>query len=213
MKKDYKPVENVRLLLKYYNLVPGQLVLMNQVHNNHLVEVGKEQGGCLVKFADGLVTTEKGLFLSVKAADCVPLFFYDPQRKIVAVAHAGWRGTLGKISLGMVKKMQSLGSDPKDVFVAIGPHIGGCCYSVETDRAEIFIQEFKNGKVVFKEQGVWHLDLGQANKIQLFTSNITELHIDAPVTCTSCQNDRYYSYRKDSQETFGEMLGFIGIKN
>ncbi len=82
-----------------------------------------------------------------------------------------------------------------------------------SDRADIFRTVFPDSQVVFQTEGKWHIDLGLANKLQLIQSGILAFHIDASISCTSCQNDRYFSYRKDSPETSGEMIGIIGLKS
>lgn len=207
------PIENASPLLKLLNIPLTQFVSMRQRHTNIVASVGQKQGGTLIQDTDGLIAEGKNLFLGVKAADCVPLFFYDPVEKIVATAHAGWKGTLGEIAVKIVQKLQKLGTVPKNLFVAIGPHIGGCCYKVQHERAQLFLDKFNDSRVAFQIKDEWFVDLGFANKQQLLVAGIEPVHIDASITCTSCQNDLYFSFRKDSKETFGEMLGIIGMKN
>lgn len=199
--------------LKSQGIEVEHFVAMEQVHEASVVKVDATSGSKVVKGADGFITQSRALFLGVNMADCVPIFFYDPQRKVVAVVHAGWKGTSGNIAGNAVKKLQDLGSDPKNVYVAIGPHIGACCYDIPEKRARLFKESLNDDRVVFETNGKWFLDLGQANKKQLMEVGVAEKNIDAPITCTCCQNNRFFSYRKDSKETFGEMLGIIGMKN
>jgi len=207
------PIENAQTLLDLYQIPLTQFVGMKQVHGVTVQLIDQTNQGTLLPNTDGLVTATPQLFLGVKVADCVPLFFYDPVKKKVGVAHAGWRGTLNNICLNMIRKLQDTGSDPKNIFVGIGPHIGGCCYDVTWERAKLFLEKFRDPKIAFQNEGKWFLDIGQANKTQLLESGVKSEHIDAPLTCTSCQNDLFFSYRKDSKETFGEMLGIIGIRS
>ena len=183
---------------------------MNQTHGN-TVQMVKNQDIKEYMHTDGLVTSRANIFLMVNTADCVPIFLYDPKLAAIGIIHAGWKGTLGTIISNTIAKLQDIGSDPKNIYAAIGPHIGGCCYSVNEDRAQVFQALFQNNLVVFQENDIWNIDLGLANKLQLLESGVWETHIDAPITCTSCQNHLYFSYRKDSQESFGEMLGIIGM--
>ena len=206
------PIENAEPLLKEYGLKLDQLVVMNQVHGVNVGVVTVNSGNTIISQTDALMTKAKNLFLSVNTADCVPFFFYDPVKKNVATAHAGWKGTLGKIAEHVVKKLQALGSDPQNIYVAIGPHIGGCCYDVSLERAELFRQQFHGTSVAFFSENKWYLDLGLANKIQLKESGVLPEHIDTPITCTSCQNDVFFSYRKENKNTYGEMLGIIGVR-
>ncbi len=191
---------------------PNEFILMNQVHEANIRLVSKKQIGKRIPGTDAVVTQTKNLFLGVKTADCVPLFFYDPEKHAIGVTHAGWKGTHAKIAIRTVRKLQDIGSDPKQIRVAIGPHIGGCCYVVQTDRAELFKQIFADERVTYFTEGNWHLDLGLANKKQLQESGVIESQIDAPIACSSCQVDQFYSNRKEGVKA-GRMLGIIGIKS
>lgn len=189
---DMRNVQARTVFLKSLAIPADALLLCKQVHGTEIGAIG-----------DGLVTRKKGEAIGVIVADCVPLLLADPKKKIVAVAHAGWRGTLGNIAKEAVLAMDS---DAKDIFVSIGPHIGACCYTVPRARANSF-----SGKCTYFDGADWHLDLGQANRMQLMEVGILREHIDAPVVCTSCQSDIFYSYRKDSKESFGEILAVISL--
>lgn len=188
------------------------LVGMKQKHASNIKIVGGRTKKNIISDCDGLVTNEKNVFISVKASDCVPLFFYATDVHAVAVAHAGWRGTLENIACGVVNRLKLIGSHPKNIVVAVGPHIGGCCYDVDVGRYEKFLQVFgrDNGVVrIFEKK--FFVDIGLANYIELICSGISPDHIDAPIACTSCQNDLYYSFRKDTKEMHSDMVGYIGI--
>ena len=108
--------------------------------------------------------------------------------------------------------MKKAGADEKNIFVSIGPHIGMCCYNVLPDRAEAFEKSFgTDEKIAAKIQGEWHLDIGYANLELLRKAGVPAKHIDAPVFCTSCQVDRFNSFRKDPKERFGVQLGVIAL--
>ncbi|MBU1326645.1 peptidoglycan editing factor PgeF [Patescibacteria group bacterium] len=165
---------------------------------------------------DGLVYKHKSgevVALGVFVADCVPMLLVDPKAEIIAAVHAGWKGTLLDITSKTVCLMKSLGGLPRDIVASIGPHIGMCCYDVGEERAKMFQKAFGNDrKIVSITERAWHLDLGMANRKQLLDSGVLIEHIDAPPVCTSCLNNKFFSYRKDSSETFGEMLGLIGYR-
>ncbi len=206
-------VENALPLTAQIPVALNELVVMEQTHGNLVVTVDEDYAGKFVSGADGLITGQKDLFLTVNTADCVPLFFFDPIKKLVATAHAGWRGTLGRIATEIIAHMLLLDSDPQDILVVIGPHIGTCCYSVPVERAQALKQEFPQSMGVFQNQNQWYIDLGILNKEQLMQVGVSPKHIEAPIACTSCQNDVYFSYRKDTKNTFGEMLGIIGLRS
>lgn len=192
---DMRDEENRKLFVH-------QCILPEQVHGNIVITI-VDSSQSKVSGADGLVTHQTGITLGVLVADCVPLLLVDPKKRIVAAIHAGWKGTLGNIAAVAVVAM---GSSPQDIFVSIGPHIGPCCYTVPRARADCF-----NDQCTYYDGADWHLDLGRANRLQLMGAGILSEHIDTPIVCTSCQSDIFYSYRKDSKSTFGEMLGYIGF--
>lgn len=159
---------------------------------------------------DGLVSMTHPV--AVVTADCAPLLLVDPEAHVCAAVHAGWKGTLGSIVKNAVTAMTGEGARIERIYAAIGPHIGGCCYNVPEDRADAFIAQFgEDEKMAFLMDGQWHLDLGWTIYQQLTEAGVHPDHIDAPPTCTSCQNQEFFSYRKDRKETYGEMMAVIGF--
>ncbi len=203
------PITNALPLLDKFHINRNEFVSMRQTHSSHIAYVDSSSIAQCMPDTDGLVTQQPNVFLGVNAADCVPVFFYNPQAGIVGVVHAGWRGTLNNIYVMLISEMIRRGARSEDIYAAIGPHIGGCCYSVLPDRAKLFAKTF-DSSVVFKQSSSWHLDLGRASIALLQHLGILLDHIDAPITCTSCQNDQFYSYRKNKENGYGEMLGVIG---
>lgn len=198
------------------HLSPANLVSSEQVHGTNVGQVTTHDRGKEMKKTDGLVhkKTNSPMSLAVRVADCVPILAIDPYAFVIGVAHAGWKGTLGDIAGNLIDSMKQLGADTKRMLVSIGPHIGMCCYNVAPDRAGQFARLFASDpRIVSGVGGRPHLDLGYANMQQLQNVGIRKNHIDAAITCTSCQVDTFYSYRKDTTETFGEMLGVIGYEH
>lgn len=160
---------------------------------------------------DGLVSHT--FPVAVITADCVPVLLVDPASKVFAAVHAGWKGTLGGIVGNSVGEMVRTGADARRIYAFIGPHIGLCCYSVPEDRVGMFEDRFgRDEKMTSRLGGRWHLDIGWVNYRHLIDAGLPPDHIDAPPTCTSCQNNTFFSYRKDSKETYGEMMAVIGFK-
>lgn len=185
-------------------------VLPEQVHDNRIQTVDRQSVGT-VSGVDGLVS--RSIAVAVVAADCVPVLLVDPVGHVCAAVHAGWKGTLGGVVGNAVGEMVRIGGDVRRIYVAIGPHIGACCYGVPEERVKSFIKRFgRDEKIAFLGKGVWHMDIGWVNYRQLLAAGITADHIDAPPTCTSCQNTEFFSYRKDGKETYGEMMAIIGLK-
>ncbi len=185
-------------------------VAAEQVHGNTIAVVSLKDAGSVIPSVDGLVSRDP-VCLVVHVADCVPILAWDEDASVVGAAHAGWKGTMGHIAGNLITAMQKEGADAKKIHVSIGPHIGMCCYDVSGERAERFLQEFGTAKVASFFENAWHVDIGWANYSELMRVGILPEHISAPIVCTSCQVDRYFSYRKDSNDTFGEQMGAVWI--
>ena len=147
---------------------------------------------------DGLILTDKNLAIFLNFADCTPLIFYDEKQNIGAVSHAGWRGTAQKIGVITARKLiDEFGSNPRDICVLIGPAICGNCYEVGIDVYNHFSPSFlppapeqtKNIKI----------DLKEINRKQLTQIGIEK--IDICPYCTCCDNEYFYSYRKENGTT------------
>jgi len=159
---------------------------------------------------DGLVSRTHPV--AVTTADCVPVLLVDPESNVCAAVHAGWKGTLGGIIGNAVQAMTRAGAGTERIYACIGPHIGACCYDVQEERVHEFVKRFgHDDKMAFQSDGKWYLDIGWLNYRQLVDAGLSPDHIDAPPTCTSCQNNEFFSYRKDSKETYGEMMAVIGF--
>lgn len=210
---DMRRSDARRAFLKRLHLDPDRLVMANQVHGSR-VEVIDGAHANRVSEADALVVDRReGVSIGVIVADCVPFLLLDTKKHIFAVAHAGWKGTIAGIAKKTLQTMIDLGSSAADIRVSMGPHIGMCCYSVSEDRAKLFLNEYqKDERVASKMDDGWHLDIGYVNRLELLGSGITASQIDSPPVCTSCQNDRFFSFRKDSESTFGEILAVMAVQ-
>lgn len=184
-------------------------VLAQQVHDNRVQTVDSQAMG-IVRGVDGLVSRD--VPVAVVVADCVPVLLVDAFGRVCAAVHAGWKGTVGDLVGNAVGKMVRMGGDVRRIYAAIGPHIGACCYDVPRARVQAFEDRFGHDeKMVARIAGRWYLDIGWANYRQLLAAGLVADHIDAPPTCTSCQNNEFFSYRKDSKETYGKMIAVIGL--
>lgn len=139
---------------------------------------------------DGLIITKKKIPIALRFADCTPLIFYDTKQKIGAISHAGWRGTAQRIGVKTILKMES---NPKDIIAIIGPAIGICCYEVSDDVRDKLLETVKDKSDLTNGHNV---DLKQINARQLQELGVTQ--IDICPYCTSCDNNLFYSYRKES---------------
>lgn len=162
--------------------------------------------------ADGLITNVANIILTTYHADCVPIYFLDKTKKIVGLAHGGWRGTFENISGKMIDIFNDkYSSDKKDILVGIGPSIGPCCYEVGQDLSQKFIQRYnKFPNVVINKNNKFFLDLWKINIYQLMEKGISRDNIIVSDICTSCEVDKFYSYRKE-KGTNKRMLAAIGL--
>lgn len=199
-----------------------RLVFSDQVHLTHFHKVTKADCGkgiireSDIKETDGLVTDEPGIPIITFYADCVPLFFYDPVKKVIAMAHSGWRGTVERIGAKMVSYMEKeYGSRPQDIVCAIAPSICQKCYEVSEDVALRFLEVFGNGfgdELLYrKENGKYQLNLHRACEITLLEAGIAKEHLDVTDLCTCCNPDVFFSHRA-SHGRRGNLAGVMMIK-
>lgn len=201
---------NIKKFLKTLGKKETDLVLADQPHGNRLKIVSRAESGKVVSGVDGLVTREKDLLVGVKTSDCLPLLFFDPEEKNVAVVHAGWRGVYKQIPAKTVDLFIKLGSLPQNIQVGIGPAIGGCCYNVGDQRAKDFLTRFGNIPGMLRKTGSQnYLDILYPALSLLSHSGVKPRHIFLSETCTSCQSDRFFSQRGDRPEDHGSMLAVI----
>lgn len=176
------------------DVVSGELVHPTQTHTSHIeiAQIDKSD----YPDTDGMILTNKEQTLYLNFADCTPLIFYDFEKQIGAVSHAGWRGTAGMIGVKTVEEMKNeFGC--KNIKCAIGPAIGFCCYNVGEDVYRQLMATVKNSNGLFEiRNGDIFVDLKNINKRQLEETGLTE--IDVCPYCTVCNNDLFYSFRKEN---------------
>lgn len=218
---DFNVQTNRGLACRALGMDPCRLVAGRQVHGAgikvvHECDVGK---GALsyedaLPDTDALITGLRGVPLSSYYADCVPIFFFDPVRKVAALAHAGWKGTVLKIGLKVVEMMTWVfGTDPHDCLAGVGPSIGPCCYEVDEPVMcrvrEAFPGSRHFAEVVSKDK--WKLNLWEANRFTLLEAGLKPENILTARLCTSCHEDLFFSYRAHKGRT-GRMASLIMLK-
>lgn len=214
--------ENFRRIADAIGFEADNLVFSAQIHETELRKVTKENCGEGIlrettPGIDGLATNETGVPLYTSYADCVPLLFFDPEKKVIAMAHSGWRGTAARIGAKMVRFMEEeYGSRAENIIAAIGPSICRNCYEVSEDVAQAFRETFLPGQFTqifdVKGQGKYQLDLWEANRIILTEAGILQEHLDITDLCTCCNSDKLFSHRA-SQGKRGNMGCFMCLEN
>jgi YfiH family protein len=157
---------------------------------------------------DALVTNTPGVALMLRFADCVPVLFFDRQRRAIGLAHAGWRGVVGGTVPATVATLTRIfGCDPIDLWAGIGPSIGACCYEVGPEVVEQ-VKAVVDGRELFRwVNGRARLDLWAAVKSQLEEAGVGQ--IEVAELCTSCHSDEWFSHRAERGLTgrFGVVMG------
>ncbi len=214
-------LENYKRICAAANIDINNLVLSKQTHTNNVRIIGKDDIGKGIfkeldyDDVDGLITNIPGVALVTQYADCTPLLFCDPVKRVIATSHAGWRGTASGIGAKTVELMQSsFGCNPKDIIAAIGPSICQNCYEVDDavytpiseipylDKSKIFIK---------KDGGKYMFDLWETNRQILINAGILPQNIDVTDLCTNCHPDIFHSHRFTKGKR-GNLAAIIALK-
>ena len=176
----------------------ARLAWARQVHGNGVARV-RENGGRFAEGADVLVTDARGVGLAIFTADCLALTVCDDDAGALALAHAGWRGTVRDVPGVAVAALRELGARPERVRVSIAPSIGPCCYEVDepvTRELRAAFPDLWNRWVTPVRPGHVMLDLWKANEDLLARAGVDRARIDNARLCTACHRDVFYSYRQ-----------------
>ena len=162
---------------------------------------------------DGLITNDPNVVLCTQYADCVPLLFVDPVKRVVATSHAGWRGTAAGIAAVTVEKMvETFGCHPEDILAGIGPSIGYCCFEVDTPVYEAFcrVPVFDEGCYTDDGGGKYHINLQEVNRRWMLRTGLRPEQITVTDLCTKCRPDVFWSHRITG-DARGSLAAFIAI--
>ncbi|HLH76376.1 MAG TPA: peptidoglycan editing factor PgeF [Candidatus Binataceae bacterium] len=189
-----------------------ELVLMRQVHGSQVHVVAAQERA--LRPCDGLVSVTPGLVLGILTADCVPLLMLDPQARVVAAVHAGWRGVMGEIAVTAVAQMVALGARPERVQALLGPAIGWCCFEVDRELAARFARTFPTARERTREgrPGKAFVDLHGLLSDQLCGAGLTPDAIHKAPHCTCCHSDEFFSRRGEGGSINGLQLSFVGLR-
>lgn len=205
-------LENKNRIYQAMDRDPGSSFDLWQVHSaDVLVANGPRQGEPYPK-ADGVVSTSKDVTLSMRFADCVPIMLVDPDKKVIAMVHAGWKGTVrGTAQAAVTKLVETFKSEPDKLIAGIGPAIRRHHYPVGIEVIKAFRQSYGAGADDFIEQagGQFHLDLAGANRSVLESMGIS--NIEDCGLCTACDLEDWYSHRGQDGQA-GRFAGMMGIR-
>lgn len=231
--------ENYKRIAEIFGVSDNCFVTTHQTHTTNIYVVTQEDAGKGVTIPreytdiDGLITKEKGLILSCFFADCVPLYFVDRVKKVIGLAHSGWRGTVNGMGACMVKRMQEeFGCNPKDILAGIGPSICQECYEIseevavqfqtgfwsESNIEDYYIEAYEAGAyptkeilIPGKEEGKYQLDLWLANMAVLRSAGVPLANISITDLCTCCNAPYLFSHRATGGKR-GNLGAFMMLK-
>ncbi|MBR5329095.1 MAG: peptidoglycan editing factor PgeF [Firmicutes bacterium] len=213
-------VENRRLMLDAMGSSAEDFVTLKQVHGKRILKADASYRGRgfasyddAVDDTDGVFTAETHVLMATFYADCLPLAVFHPEKKILGLAHAGWKGTYQNIGGELMAAMRETADfDPEECWCALGAGIGSCCYEVDDSFYQRFCERYDMAEEWFTHKdGAFYFDNVKAN-IALFMKNgVKKENIEVLDLCTACHNDMFFSYRKEHGQTgrhglWGELI-------
>ncbi len=212
---------NKQKLCHYLGVAADKLIIPFQTHGTVIYEIDEtfinlksDEQSKYLNGVDALFTQLSGICIGVTTADCVPILFYDPVKKVIAVAHAGWRGTCARIAeMTLQTLMENYKSKPEDILVVIGPSISPDVYVVGKEVVENFeMAGFDISEIIIDRNNVFYLDLWKANQLSLEKVGVLKNHIEISGICTFSQQEHFFSARRLGIKS-GRMLSGIMLKN
>lgn len=201
-----------KICISVENWVSGQ-----QIHDTNIKIINDADKGKgafsyeeSISGIDGLITNQKGILCTAFYADCVPLFFFDPESGYIGIAHAGWKGTVNGIGKEMIKRLTEVGIDLHSLRVAVGPCIAKDAYEVDDHVVKNLTTAQKRNTTEKQDDKHYLLDLKKLNVEILLQSGVLRHNIEVTNYCTFRDEEMFFSHRRDHGKT-GRMLGFIGF--
>jgi YfiH family protein len=184
-----------------------------QVHGADTVLVNRPvTGRRWIAKADAMMTDQPGLALVMRYADCTPILVYDPVKRAIGIAHAGWRGTVQGMAANLVQAMHdAYGSRPADMVAAVGPAIGPDRYQVGEEVVDAAAHYFESIDGIIRRDphdGTAYFDLWEANTRDLIRAGVRAGRIEVAGLCTATRTDEFFSHRGENGQTgrFGAVL-------
>ena len=209
--QDKKIIFNRGRYFSQLGIKKEQTVTAGLIHHVQIAIVKKENQGEIIKGTDALITQEKNIFLTLTVADCLPIFLYDPQKEVVGLVHAGWRGLKGEITAKTIRKLQKeFDSKVKNILVGLGPAIDVNNYEIGGELIDYFQKQAKYAMI--KRVGKKYLNLKKVAYNQLRDEGIKEKNIEINLASTFKEKDKYFSYRRDKPFKVEAMVAVLGMK-
>ena len=202
---------NLEILAAYLPKRPQAFVIPRQTHTTNVRVIKDIPTQETLQDVDAVVTHLKNFCLCVSTADCVPVLLYDTSKEVIAAIHAGWRGTVGRIVEKTLEVMTSeYGTEGKDVIACIGPSISLESFEVGDEVYAAFAEAGFEMSHIARRYEKWHLDLWEANRLQLLAHGVLPEHIEVAGICTYQNHEDFFSARRLGVKS-GRILSGIQI--
>lgn len=205
-KQNRDDIRNILQSMSDYQF--KKIISPRQTHTNNVVVIDEENIDNELQDVDGVITSLKGVALTIATADCQSIILYDKKNEVIGNIHSGWKGTLNKILGNAIKLMiEEYSSNVEDIIVCIGPSILECCFEVDKDVVDMFLNNFNDIDEFIKlgdikeDKQKYYIDTIGINKKELINLGVLEGNVYLSNICTKCSSDDYYSYRAHGQDS------------
>lgn len=176
---------------------PQVFVIPRQTHTTNVRVITDVPTSEELQDVDAVVTHLKDFCLCVSTADCVPVLLYDKENQVIAAIHAGWRGTVGRIVEKTIEVMRiQYGTEGEDLVACIGPSISLESFEVGDEVYAAFEEAGFDMARIARRYEKWHLDLWEANRMQLLANGVLPEHVEVAGICTFQRHEDFFSARR-----------------
>lgn len=197
--------------LKTISGIKGVNFYANQVHKNRCAMIDSQasvQHWDYDDDYDAFITNQQNVCLTVRVADCLPIYLVEPEARVIGLIHAGWRSTLLKICENTLEQLQdNFAVEISNLRAVIGPGLGPDCFEISEELAILFPPE----SVLSENNSRPKLDLAHVNLKQLLKSGLKPENITILSECTHCNPLLYHSFRRSADKN-QRMVAFMGLK-
>jgi len=205
-------LKNLELVSKKIGCKKESLITLNQKHSDQVIYFKNERSLKNKLTGDAMVSEVKNIGISILTADCAPVLFYDPNKKIIGCAHSGWKGALNGIIKNTVKKFNELNSNNNDLIAVVGPCINKDNYKVQIDFFKKFVDQDKINENFFQKINDEQYNFDLRSFINKELTNLNIKKIENIEMDTFSQRELFYSYRRsrlNREQDYGRCISVI----
>ena len=205
-------LKNLELVSKKIGCKKESLITLNQKHSDQVIYFKNERSLKNKLTGDAMVSEVKNIGISILTADCAPVLFYDPNKKIIGCAHSGWKGALNGIIKNTVKKFNELNSNNNDLIAVVGPCINKDNYKVQIDFFKKFVDQDKINENFFQKINDEQYNFDLRSFINKELTNLNIKKIENIEMDTFSQTELFYSYRRsrlNREQDYGRCISVI----